>query len=73
MKDALSDCNFKGDIERIKAMGEIFASPWTFAYHVGKDILVNGMNIYNEINGAVNAYDHQQWENFGYNIGEAAA
>ena len=54
-------------------MADIFKSPRSFAYHVGKDILVNGRNIYQEISSAVSMYEAQKWEQFGYNIGEAAA
>jgi hypothetical protein len=34
-------------------MASIFASPQSFAWHVGKDLLVNGVQIYHEIDAAV--------------------
>lgn len=41
---ALGDCkNIKADISKLVKMASIFKSPLSFAYHVGKDILVNGV------------------------------
>jgi len=65
LKKALKDCNFTGDLKKIEAMAEIFASPLTFAYHVGKDLIVNSVNIYHEIRNAINDFEAGKWENFG--------
>jgi len=73
LKKALKDCNFVGDIKRLESMGEIFASPLSFAYHVGKDLVVNRVDIFKEIKNAVVDYETEKWEDFGYNLGEAAA
>jgi len=54
-------------------MAAIFASPSSFAYHIGKDLLINGKDIFHEINTAVADYKAGQWEDFGVNVGEAAA
>ena len=54
-------------------MAAIFDSPTSFAYHVGKDILVNGVQIFQEIETAVADYKSQKWEDFGYTVGEATA
>ena len=41
---ALGDCkSIKTDISKIIKMAAIFKSPLTFAYHVGKDLVVNGV------------------------------
>ena len=54
-------------------MAEVISSPKSFVYHVGKDLLINGQEIYGEINTAVTDYDKQDWEGFGFNVGKAAA
>jgi len=38
---------------------------------VGKDILVNGVQIYKDINGCVADYNNQSWEDFGKKLGNA--
>ena len=54
-------------------MVEIFASPITFVFHVGKDLLVNGVQIFHEIEDATAQYKQGNWEKFGIDIGEATA
>jgi hypothetical protein len=42
-KTGISDCKaVTGDIEKLEAMAAIFSNPESFAYHVGKDLLING-------------------------------
>jgi len=48
-------------------------SPASFEYHVGKDLLVNGKDIYHEINTAIGDFENGKWEDFGINVGEAAS
>jgi hypothetical protein len=40
-------------------MLKVYNSFWSFAYHVGKEILVNGHNIINEVKSAVSDYESQ--------------
>lgn len=54
-------------------MVEIFSSPESFAYHVGKDLLLNGVSIFKEIEDSIDAYQQKDWARFGEDIGEAAA
>ena len=61
------------DVEKLNQMIANFENPWSFAYHVAKDLLVNGVQIYQDIEGAVAAYQVQDWETFGYNCGYAMA
>jgi hypothetical protein len=42
-----------------------FKSPLTFAYHVGKDLVVNGMDIYKEINQAIADYKDTEYLDMG--------
>ena len=52
-------------------MAKTFKSPLSFAYHAGKDLLVNGKDIYAEISGAITAYDAQDYQTFGHDVGKA--
>ena len=42
----------------------------SFAYHVGKDITVNGVNIYHDVEYCVTDYDQKEWFNFGKHLGD---
>jgi hypothetical protein len=71
---AVGDC--KGivmDLKKLEDMVEIFASPLSFVYHVGKDLLINGVSIFKNIEDAITQYNNQNWEQFGIDIGEATA
>lgn len=46
---------------KLTAATKNLASPTTFAFHVGKDLIVNGRDIYREITTAV-----QDWNNQNY-------
>lgn len=42
-------------------------------WHVGKDILVNGKNIYSDITDGMSAYSSKNYNKFGRDIGDALA
>jgi len=43
VKSGMADCSaIKADWERLADMEAVFSNPTNFAYHVGKDLLVNG-------------------------------
>ena len=68
----IADCKVSAeDAEKLAEMAKNFKSPWSFAFHVGKDILLNGVDIYHEISDAVTKYDNKDYYGFGYNVGEA--
>lgn len=70
----MTDCSsIKADWQKLSGMVKSFSNPTAFAYHVGKDLLVNGRDIYSEINASVADYKQEKWGDFGYQIGEAAA
>ena len=48
-------------------------SPTDFAYHVGKDLVVNHADIFQEVSAAIDAFEHQLWEDIGKNVGAALA
>jgi len=50
-----------------------FSSPITFAMHVGEDILLNGVDIYNDIEDAITSWETDQYEQFGEDVGDAIA
>ena len=61
------------DAEKLFKMLENFKSPISYAFHVGKDIIVNGVQIYKEIDTAVKDYESGDYLDFGKNVGQALA
>ena len=58
VKAGMSDCSsVKADWGKLEKMVAVFDSPTSFAYHVGKDLLVNGKDIFAEIKTSVNDYE----------------
>lgn len=49
-----------------------WTSPLSFAYHVGKDLLLNGVDIFHEIEDAIDDYKKKDFYDFGVNVGKAA-
>lgn len=54
-------------------MAKVISSPRSFAYHVGKDLLINGQDIFNDIATSITDFESQKWEAFGEEVGRAAA
>jgi len=74
LPDAMTQCQEAvTDAERLYEMIANFKDPWSFVYHVATDIVVNGVQIYDNIEAAITAYQNQQWQTFGYNCGYALA
>ena len=73
IKAAETDCNLKGDWEKITQMSHTLHNFKDFAFHAGKDIMVNHKNIYAEIKGAISDYEAKNWESLGENLGKAVA
>lgn len=70
----MKDCaSLKADWAKLEKMASIFSSPTAFAYHVGKDLMINGVDIFHEIEDAIQQYADKNWEKFGEDVGEAAA
>lgn len=73
-KHAITDCkNIKGDIKKLEAMAEIFSNPTSFLWHTAKDLVVNGIDIFHEIQAAMKAYKAKDFKTFGLQMGEATA
>ena len=74
VKNGLSECShIPADWEKLVKMAAIFESPASFAYAVGKHLLLDGVEIYGEISTAVHDYEAQDFSDFGFQIGEASA
>lgn len=74
VKPAITDCKgVVADLEKLEKMAAIFESPTSFIYHVGKDLIVNGSQIYHEIDDSVTQYKNQNYEKFGEDVGMALA
>jgi len=74
VQKGMSDCShLKADWEKLAKMAEIFSSPSSFAYHVGKDLMINGKDIFAEIEDSITQYHNGNWEKFGEDVGMAAA
>ena len=61
----------KDDLSIIYKMIEVFANPFSLAYTVGKNILVNGVDIFHKIEDATTAFNKADYYNFGRYCGEA--
>lgn len=74
MKQELAACKgVTADWKKLEAMASVMSSPTAFAYHVGKDLLLNGHDIYDDIETGITDYDAGKWEPFGQSVGNALA
>jgi hypothetical protein len=48
------------------------SSAWTVTFEIGKNVLVNGVDIYNDITGAISSYDSADYYTMGQDIGNGA-
>ena len=70
--EALKACSQKDDeFLIIVKMAEVFHNPFSLVYHVGKSLIVNGVDIHYKIKDAINAYNTHDYFNFGRYYGEA--
>jgi hypothetical protein len=69
----MSDCKSSAtQIENlVSTLKNGFENPWSFVYHVGKDLVVNGKDIYNEIMSAVSLWKSQSYRASGVQMGMA--
>ena len=59
------------DAEKLVDMASKFSNPWSYVFHIGKDILLNGVDIYGYVTAATTAWDSGDYYTFGVNVGEA--
>jgi hypothetical protein len=74
IKAAIADCKgVVADFDKLAKMAAVFTNPWSFAYHVGRDLVVNGVAIFGEVEDSVSQYKAANYGAFGEDIGEALA
>ena len=74
IKPALSDCEATvSDLEKLSALAALLTNPVSLVYHIGKDLIVNGHDIYHEIEDSVTQYHNAHYKYFGFDIGMALA
>lgn len=57
LPDAINECKVAvKDLEHIYAAIKNMSNIWSFAYHVGKDLIVNRVQIFDEISLFLEAY-----------------
>merc|ERR1712039_612449 len=72
LPDALATCNAAdNDVKQIVHALAQFHKPKSFVFHLGKNLVVNRHEIYNEIFTSVGDYKTQKWSDFGVQIGLA--
>jgi len=72
--NSVSTCKaVEQDLSAIAKMAEVFANPLSLIYHVGKNLIVNGVDIFKKIANALIAYGEADYYTFGADVGEAMA
>ena len=73
LRHALPDC--KAAASEIEDFGKViekgFKNPLSFVFHLGKDLIVNGRDIYGEITQSVQLWKQQSYLDSGVQIGKA--
>ena len=73
----VKDCGNDDDKHKAEMIIEMFkkigANPKNWFIHVGKDILINGVPIWNDLSDAVSQYKTGGYEKFGEDVGGAIA
>ena len=68
----ISECKQVGvDLSKIARMCEIFAHPMRLVYKIGKNMIINGVDIFTKIAKALISYEKAEFFDFGKFIGEA--
>eukprot|EP00933_Yihiella_yeosuensis_P035246 TRINITY_DN2875_c0_g1_i1.p1 TRINITY_DN2875_c0_g1~~TRINITY_DN2875_c0_g1_i1.p1 ORF type:complete len:486 (-),score=129.18 TRINITY_DN2875_c0_g1_i1:298-1755(-) len=69
---ALKECKAAdSDIKSVEKALQTMSSPQQFAYHVGKNLILDHVEIFHEISTGITDYDEKKYEGFGENVGEA--
>ncbi|CDW75594.1 UNKNOWN [Stylonychia lemnae] len=71
---AVSQCKaIEQDLSAVAKMAEVFSNPFSLIYHVGKNLVINGIDIFEKIAKALIAYGEADYFSFGTYVGEAMA
>merc|ERR1712078_131953 len=65
---AVQNCDAAAKL--VKAL-EALKHPKEFAFHVGKDLMVNHADIFRDVSASIDDYHAQEWENCGKDTGAA--
>jgi len=69
---AVQQCKAGGaDVAQLIKMIKSFKNPVSFIYYVGKSLIINRVDVFNEVNQALAAYNQHDFVTFGYWIGRA--
>ena len=60
-----------GDLSNLEKMAEIFAHPLKLVVRAGKNLIVNGIDIFKKVDAAMIAYHNDDYYEFGSEIGQA--
>lgn len=70
---ARGDCGqMRADWDKLAKFGDVWKTPVTLAYRQDVDFVINGSDIFPEINMAIGAYDSASFYDFGARLGEAS-
>lgn len=74
LPQAIQTCNQSlSDVENlINALAQ-FKNPRSFIFNAGKNLLINGVNIYYDLTNASSDYEAGNWNSYGQDIGRALA
>mmetsp|Transcript_32405 Transcript_32405/g.49574 ORF Transcript_32405/g.49574 Transcript_32405/m.49574 type:complete len:114 (+) Transcript_32405:207-548(+) len=74
LQSALGSCNvLSDDYVKLNKLADTMANPVQFAYMAGKDIIINHVNIYNDIQEAMRNNEKKDFKTAGLYIGRALA
>lgn len=76
LADAAKECDneiTKRELQILQKMIGKFQDPKTFAYEMGTNIVINGVDIYREMSAAYTNYLAKEYESFGRDIGVSLA
>lgn len=69
---AVQDCKaITQDLSKLLKMAEIFGHPLSLIYHVGKNLILNGVDIFGKIANALISFGAGDYFSFGKYVGEA--
>ena len=69
---AINECKIVvSDLKELELAIATLSSPMEFFYHVGKDIVVNRVQLYTDVENCVSDYEQSLWFDFGSNLGNA--
>lgn len=72
--DLLKNCQkVQADLTRLYQVADVFKHPMTLMYTIGKNLVVNGVDIFTKMASAMDYFNKQDYYNFGKQVGEALA